>query len=242
MRHVDSRKLRMQTAGVVALIALVGWPRYRPLPEVTVWRAQGPATPAPQLDLQDPRIAAGQDLPRPGRRGQSRFGTDTTATQAAQGQNRALQNGLSGTTNDDGTQTQRRADGSTAIIGHAVTDSGQKVPYARLLLRNLITGKIEARVVADQNGTFTFDDVNASGYVVEMVAPDGSLIATSNLVRPENGGPPQIATIRISSNSTVRAIFGNVLTAPTAPETVNQAILAGTQNVTQPSATNSPQL
>ena len=245
---MDSRKLRMQGAAVVALVLLVGWPRYRPLPEVTVWRSNSPAAPAPRLLAQDPRVLAAQSATRTARIGQGTLAPSGSARARVITPNAAVQSAIDQPTSEAPAETLRQMGAkANAIVGRAMTDLGQRVPYARLLLRNTITGQIEARAVADQNGTFSFADVNPSGYVIEMVGADGSVLASSELVGVSNGDLKQ-TTIRISGNSTTRAIFGNVLTAPTVQDTLTPtpstaSSTPGTPgNVAPPRDTNSPQL
>jgi hypothetical protein len=230
----------VQTVGVVALVLLVGWPRYRPSTDVTVWRANGPATPEPDLVARDARVVAAQS---PSRTAQVGRGTLAEGLATATPRFGAGTRPTTSLTPFDDTAAQLRSVGATtnAIVGRAVTELGQRVPYARLLLRNTITGQIEARATADQNGVFTFTDVVPSGYVIELVGADGSVLASSELVPLDNGDLKQ-ATVRIAANSSVRAIFGNILTTPTSQDPLRQAIDSGTSNVTQPNATNSPQL
>jgi hypothetical protein len=231
-------KFRVQSVGVLALVLLVGWPRFAPLPTLTVWRngASGLA-PQPGALTADERLQAAEDLAA--RRGGA--GRPGSAARSREENARRLAAGGSG--GFDGLPEGLRETGAkiNAIVGRARTVTGDPVRYARLLLRNTSTGLIEARATADQEGRFTFLDVIPSGYVVELVGLDGSIIAASELVSIENGVLRQ-ATIRVAANSTVRAIFGGIVTSPTVQETVNRAADTGTRTIVPPAATNSPQL
>lgn len=138
------------------------------------------------------------------------------------------------------TRNRRPGTNLNAIVGRARTLTNQPVPYGRVVLRNTSTGLIEARATADQDGRFTFVDVIPSSYVVELVGADGSVIASSELVSIGEGDRRQ-ATIRLASNSTVRALFGTNVLGPTVREAVNRAVLNGTRNVSEPTAAISPQ-
>lgn len=220
---------------------MVGWPKYRPAPRPRVWFVNGPAVPAPGAVLQDARLLSAQDeTARRQARLASTSASARAAAAAAASSNAVLQSLQSASTSDDAQQLRALGAFSNALVGRAITDTGQRVPYARLILRNTLTGQIEARVVADQNGNFTFTDVSGAGYVIEMVGADGSVMATSGVVAINNGDLKQ-TTVRIAGNSTMRAIFGNVLpTTPTAQDTVNPIVNTGSANVTLPAETSSP--
>ncbi|HVZ22145.1 MAG TPA: carboxypeptidase-like regulatory domain-containing protein [Vicinamibacterales bacterium] len=234
--------LGTQVVAVATLTTMVGWPKYRPAPRPRVWFVNGPAVPAPGAVLQDARLLSAQD--EAAARRQARLASADTsaraAAAAAASENTLLQSLQSASTSDDAQQLRALGALSNALVGRAITDTGQRVPYARLILRNTLTGQIEGRAVADQNGNFTFTDVLGAGYVIEMVGADGSVVATSGVVAINNGDLKQ-TTVRITGNSTMRAIFGNVLpTTPTAQDTLNPIVNTGSANVTLPAETSSP--
>jgi hypothetical protein len=235
--------LSTQVVAVATLTTAVGWPKYRPAPRPRVWVVNGPAVPARDAALQDARLLSAQDEAA---RRRARAGvpsrSDGPAGPVASGPDTSLQPQQSLTSDEEARQLRALGAFSNALVGRAITDTGQRVPYARLILRNTITGQIEGRVVADQNGNFTFTDVSGNGYVIEMVGADGSVVASSGIVSISNGDLKQ-TTVRITGNSTMRAIFGNVLpTTPTAQDTVAPVVNTGSGNVTLPTATSSPGL
>ena len=81
---------------------------------------------------------------------------------------------------------------SRAVVPHAVTVSGMSVvgsawkadntpiPHARLRLRNIVTGRIEAETEADDSGRFIFETIDAGSYLVELVNDSGKVLALSH--------------------------------------------------------------
>jgi hypothetical protein len=63
----------------------------------------------------------------------------------------------------------------TTIIGSAWTAENQPIPEARLQLRNVISGRIEATTVANSAGQFTFQNVEGGSYVVELINTGGKV-------------------------------------------------------------------
>lgn len=69
-----------------------------------------------------------------------------------------------------------RAAGST-ILGTAWKADNAPIPYARVRLRNVATGRAEATAVANASGQYTFDNVENGSYVIELVNEDGKVLA-----------------------------------------------------------------
>lgn len=124
------------------------------------------------------------------------------------------------------------------IIGSARTGLNAPVPFARLVLRNPVTGKIEARAVADDNGEFTFLDVEPNAYVVEMLGPEDAVFAASDPVTV-NIGELREATVRLPAGREVLAALGTV--APTADQAIRAAATSGVNAVAAPERSISPQ-
>ena len=198
---MDRIRFRAQVVAVAALVVLVGWPRFRPAPAVTVWASRAPA-PRLELVLDDARVRAAED---------SNPSVDRVAL-----------------SDEPGTLSELGAK-VDAIVGRARTLTNQPVPYARVTLRDARSGRITARTTADRNGRFVFLDVATSGYVVELTAADGSAIATSDLVSV-SGGDMRQATVRLAANTSVRAVFGSSPTTATAQETMTRAVQNATRS------------
>jgi hypothetical protein len=65
---------------------------------------------------------------------------------------------------------------STSIIGNAWHFDNSPIKGANLRLRNIVTGKIAAVTKANDAGEFTFGDVEAGSYLVELVNDAGHLL------------------------------------------------------------------
>ena len=64
---------------------------------------------------------------------------------------------------------------TTAIVGSAWYVDNSPIKFANLRLRDVVEGKIEALTRADQAGEFTFENVPAGSYVVELVNEAGKV-------------------------------------------------------------------
>jgi hypothetical protein len=206
---------RVQTGAVLTLVLLVGWPRFAPAPDLTIWRSDSPIAPRPELIRDEIRRRTAAAAGQSGR---------TKRGQAVPGEPRTL------------ADIDARLN---AIVGRARTLGNQPVPHARVALRNTRTGLIDARTTADQEGRFMFRDVSETGYVVELIDADGTVIASSDLVAIHNGDMTQ-ATIRVVANTTVRAVFGSRTLGPSVQEAVTRAIDNGTRAVAEPTQEISP--
>lgn|SRR5262245_26142413 len=63
----------------------------------------------------------------------------------------------------------------TAIIGSAWAADNTPIKQARLQLRNVVSGRIQATTVADDAGQFTFENIESGNYVVELVNEAGKV-------------------------------------------------------------------
>jgi hypothetical protein len=227
-----------QATFVVTLGAIVSPPQIshaaRP---VNMWRPNGPLAPLPELVAADTRVAYSQAV-ADGNRASGRATTRRSES--------AVSRVASGNTG--------RAYGAliAGITGRARNALSQPVPFAQLVLRSLDTGDIVAETTADENGKFSFGDLSPTGYVVELLGADGSVIAASELVAATSGGS-QEANVRLSGNGTPRAVFGGVMRrigtngggnamTETASEAIARAARRGTSQTQQPETTTSPRL
>jgi len=69
-----------------------------------------------------------------------------------------------------------RATAATTILGSAWNADNSPIPEAKLRLRSVITGRIEAATIADAAGQFVFSKVEGGTYVVELVNEDGRVL------------------------------------------------------------------
>ena len=68
----------------------------------------------------------------------------------------------------------------TSILGGAWNADNSPIPGAKLRLRNAVTGRIETATVADATGQFTFSNIDAGTYVVELVNDNGKVLAVGH--------------------------------------------------------------
>lgn len=72
------------------------------------------------------------------------------------------------------------ATSETKIVGSVIDIRQAPIAYARVQLRNLITGQIADEKQTDANGEYDFSVEDPGQYVVEMARVDGYVVALSN--------------------------------------------------------------
>jgi hypothetical protein len=65
---------------------------------------------------------------------------------------------------------------ATSILGAAWNSDNTPIPAARVRLRNVLSGRIEATTVANELGQFAFSGVETGSYVVELVSESGKAL------------------------------------------------------------------
>src|SRR5258708_17038652 len=68
----------------------------------------------------------------------------------------------------------------TSVLGAAWKVDNSPIPGARVQLRNLVSGKVEARAVADLSGQFTFSRIEGGTYVVELLGENGKIVTVGH--------------------------------------------------------------
>jgi hypothetical protein len=68
----------------------------------------------------------------------------------------------------------------TSVLGSAWNVDNTPIPGARLQLRNLVSGKVEAATIADQAGQFRFTRIAGGSYVVELVGDNGRILTVGH--------------------------------------------------------------
>ena len=228
----------LQALAVLALVVLVSYPDHRQLRAVSVWRAGGPLASGGNVDDVLARYAD--------RRVEIGFGSiGLERTSAAGGSANSLlrrlyENDVEGRRRQFTTPAAVLMLGGkiNGIIGRVRTTLNASVPHARLVLRNVVSGQVEARATADEEGRFTFLDVMPSGYVVELVGPDGAVLAASELVSVDLGDL-QETSVRVSASQGPPALFGNTFTS-TSDEPLATAEEDGVNLVAAPERCVSP--
>jgi hypothetical protein len=70
--------------------------------------------------------------------------------------------------------------GMTSVLGAAWKVDNSPIPGARVQLRNLVSGKVEARAVADLLVQFTFSRIEGGTYVVELLGDNGKILTVGH--------------------------------------------------------------
>jgi hypothetical protein len=68
----------------------------------------------------------------------------------------------------------------TIVIGYLWTADSSPIPNATLRLRNVVTGRVEQSVTSDEEGEFTFSDLEGGTYLVEYV-DSGKVLAVGSI-------------------------------------------------------------
>jgi len=195
----------VQAAIVMTMVTFVSWPQFRPVRAQSVWR-YAPAAVVEAHTLDAARFAGdGRARPRSGV-------NDTALTTPVSGG----QNIVGNVRQDVGYLTPAAVavlGGKTnALLGFARTSLNTPIPYARVVVRNIRTGQVFARAVANQRGEFSFVDLESNSYVVELIGADGSVVAASPFVTMARGDVQQTELRVAAAAATVAASFGNTLT------------------------------
>ena len=67
-----------------------------------------------------------------------------------------------------------------SIVGSAWKGDNTPFPYAKLRLRSVVTGKIQAMTVSDEAGRFAFDKIATGSYFVELISDNGGVLAVGH--------------------------------------------------------------
>ena len=224
--------LAVQALIVLTVVTLVSWPQFRPArTQHSVWRY------APAVVLEARATDAARFAGNPTERmTRPTVGVDQTAPEApvsvttpAQGQRR-LEYHASAAVAAAGARLN-------ALLGSARTSLNAPIPYARVVLRNIRTGQVLARAVANELGQFSFIDVTANAYIVELLGPDGSVVAASPIVSLSLGDVRTTEIRAAAAATTVALSFSNTMTS-----TLLQATAAAaSSDVTRTTSTLTPQ-
>ena len=80
-----------------------------------------------------------------------------------------------------------RTDSMCTIQGNALTATNGPLPNAPVRLRDARFGRIVARQLTDESGTFSFYNVDPGLYVVELLSDDSTTLAASQLLSVNAG-------------------------------------------------------
>lgn len=221
-----------QAMVVLTMAALVSWPEQRQVRADDFWHADG-GTRRPDVGG-TPRTRRGEGRYLIGYGSASEF---TLGANAASALRRKLyENDVEGRKRPTPPDVLVLGGKINAIVGYARLGSAA-IPFARVLLRNVATGLVEARGVADENGRFAFVDVMPSEYLVEILDGNGAVVGASD---PISVGMNELLTATVSSGGrTVLTSFGGAL-RPAAQQTIAAAASQGVNRVAAPDRCASP--
>lgn len=206
--------LGVQAAVILTMVTLVSWPEFRPVRTQSVWRY----VPAAVLEARTSDAA--------------RFVGDRATLPPAMSLNQTAFNDskVPDASAHYATPAAAAAGGKlSALRGVARTSLNASIPYARVVLRNIRTGQVLAQTTANADGQFTFTDVEANSYIVELLGADGAVVATSSMLTIARG-ELRLTEVRVAAAAAaVKASLGNTL-APTAPQATT---IASSNNVTR---------
>jgi hypothetical protein len=214
--------LGVQAAIVLTMVTLVSWPQFRPVRAQSVWRF------VPQSVLEARANDAARFAGRPVRGGN---GIDQTAP--ARGG--AAQNAAPGYVP---ASVAARGGRVNALVGRARTSLNAPIPFARVLLRNVLTGQVITQTTADGYGEFQFLDLDATAYIVELLGADGSVVAASTMTTMARGEVRQTEVRVAAASAAVRAAVGSTLM----PTSLQVTTIASSADVTRTTAAATTQI
>ena len=135
-----------------------------------------------------------------------------------------------------GTAARPSAATSTSVLGVAWNNDNSPLPAAKVRLRNLHTGRVEATAVTTEIGQFTFSGLEGGAYLIELVGDNGRVMAVGQSFRLEIG--ETVATfVRLPARqSWLSGAFSN-----TAAAVIAAASSAGITAIGSPGPPVSPQ-
>jgi hypothetical protein len=225
---------------VLTMLVAVSWPELGQVRAISVWRTNGPVSADRSVAFGVARVVMGDQERAAGQFG---FGSAAYAPSfvrdAGDLRRRLTEDTVEGRRRRTIPAAVLALGGRfNAILGRARTALNAPFPGARLLLRNLTTGLVEARATASDAGEFVFLDVLPSGYVVELVDDGGEVIATSESLTIDIGDLLQ-TTVRGTSAGVLQAMFGSLMDA-TADAVISAASRDGVTRVMTPERCVSP--
>jgi carboxypeptidase family protein len=116
----------------------------------------------------------------------------------------------------------------TSISGNALDSSNAALANHMVRLRDVRVGRIIGTQTTDKAGMFVFDRLEPGSYVVELMAPNQTVLAASDIISV-NAGDTATAVVKLAYRVPPYAgIFGNSLTsaAAVAAEAVAAGVLA----------------
>ena len=195
----------IQAIVVVAVVSFVSWPQFRPARAQSIWRyAPAAVLEARTIDAARYAGAASASTRRPFI---GDLSSSTELVPTPQG------SAVIDDTQDEFAPGAIAALGGTdnALVGLAQNSLNASIPRARVVLRDIRTGEALQQATADELGQFWFVDLPGSEYVVELLGPDGSVVAASEVVKTTKGRVMRTVVRVAAATAAVVAVLSNQL-------------------------------
>jgi len=195
----------IQAIVVVAVVSFVSWPQFRPARAQSIWRyAPAAVLEARTIDAARYAGAASASTRRPF------IGDLSSSTELVPTPQRSA---VIDDTQDACAPGAIAALGGTdnALVGLAQNSLNASIPRARVVLRDIRTGEALQQATADELGQFWFVDLPGSEYVVELLGPDGSVVAASEVVKTSKGRLLRTVVRVAAATAAVVAVLSNQL-------------------------------
>jgi hypothetical protein len=99
------------------------------------------------------------------------------------------------------------------VVGLAANGDATPYPQPRVRLRNLETGRGDARTVGDAEGRFRFNDVKPGIYVAELLSNGDKVLAVGDLFSVTAGGQAETVVRLTAKAPWYGGFFGNAAAA-----------------------------
>jgi len=119
-----------------------------------------------------------------------------------------------------------RNTGFTTIQGNALDSANGQLPNVLVRLRDARFGHIIDRQLTDNSGMFAFQSVDPGSYIVEVMGPDSTVLAASQILNL-NAGEVILAIVRLPFRTPTFASLLGANSTPTAAAIVTQAAASG---------------
>ena len=195
----------IQAIVVVAVVSFVSWPQFRPARAQSIWRyAPAAVLEARTIDAARYAGAASASTRRPFI---GDLSSSTELVPTPQG------SAVIDDTQDEFAPGAIAALGGTdnALVGLVQNSLNASIPRARVVLRDIRTGEALQQATADELGQFWFVDLPGSEYVVELLGPDGSVVAASEVVKTSKGRLLRTVVRVAAATAAVVAVLSNQL-------------------------------
>jgi hypothetical protein len=225
-------QLGIQAIIVLTMVSFASWPQFRPVRAQSIWRY----SPEAVFEARTTDAARYSSAVAPSNRRQFAGEPSSTSLHVStpHGSLVAKNAPLKFTPGE----IAALGGSDNALVGLAQNSLNAAIPRARVVLRNIHTGEALQQATADELGQFSFVDLMESEYVVELLGPDGSVVAASEVVKTSKGRLLR-TVVRVAAAATaVVAVLSHRLS----PSVRHANALATSNDVTPTTTTQLPRV